>query len=695
MAGIEQAQENMRDFGLAAQAPPQPDLSQYDAEGMRAIARGFENLNATMFSIRERKAEAKNYVDVAEADTAMMKLRGEFDKWKLANPDPSGWEEKWNSLSTNFSNTYLSDKDISPKARDEITAKMNAFTTREAIAVGVDSVKGQVQKARAAVRANIDFAISRGDRATAMKNLQIAEDEGWMYPDEVMRERLRLENAIEDQKTDKLNATVSAYVDRGNITLALEAVREAAKDWLDEDEANEQIASLERQKIYVENVEALNQEAARNPKEVYANILNGKDDGIYNLTPVDRNEFINKLAAQFAAENAAIATRLVRTNPTVADLDQDPDYGMLPVDIQEDVRKRINEGALNDLEEYWNFKSKIELLDPAAPDYGTMLNLYQGEVALKFSGAKYDTLTAMIQDAQENPTPPSIPARILSEGLQIFDESLKNGSLGTYEYEFDEIKYNQILDAEGNKTGEYGYFVVDENAPTELRYAQNYKKFLFFGVGGFRPVRSDYKGKEGDIFYRQIQLTREQELEFANDKETLYTDRIAKRAIDEKALQAKEIVEVEVEAGQITSGPQVLSRMDELTNRDRQAEADQILNKAAGRKQPIEQELEKVIKRASEPLVRAVPVTPTDLEDDADSGEEEEDQRIFYGPDGAIFTGDDTDSSEQSEDTDRSNQNEDTSMRILGTTGTMIVPGSNPGQEPDDALFPRGLRPKN
>lgn len=684
MAGIEQAQENVRDFGLAAQAPAQPDLSQYDAEGMRAIARGFENLNATMFSIRERKAEAKNYVDVTEADTAMMKLRGEFDKWKLANPDPSGWEEKWNSLSTNFSNNYLSDKDISPKARDEITAKMNAFTTREAIAVGVDSVKGQVQKAQAAVRANIDFAISRGDLAGAMKNLQIAEDEGWMHADEVMRERLRIEDAIEDQKLDELKATIIDAKNRGNRRVALEAISEAEKTGLlSPKEAKAQKSTIQREIIYLENVEALSQAAAVNPEEVYANLKDGKVDGIYNLTPVDRNQFSNRLEAQFANEYAATVARLVEIYPVLTDdLWQDETFKILPESYQRDVVKRINEGALNDGAEYWDLKSKIELLDPEQPDFATQLARYRHQASIKFSDQRYDTIIEMINDREENPSPPAIASRILSGGLQIFDESVKNGSLGTYQYEFDEIIQEDIVNADGASSGRKGFFVLDKNAPADLRYQESDKKFIFFG-GGFRLVESDYEGKEGDIFYRQITLTKEQELAFADDKKTLYTDLTAKRAIDEKALQAKGIVEREVELGEITSGPQVLSRINELTMVDEDTSGRQLIEKAEA-KLTIEQELNEVIARQSEPLVRAVPIPPADSED-ADSAEEGEDQTIFYGPDGAISTEEDKDSREQGPDT----------VTQSRTYGTLIVPGASPDQKPESGLFPDGLLPED
>jgi hypothetical protein len=111
--------------------------------------------------------------------------------------------------------------------------------------------------------------------------------------------------------------------------------------------------------------------------------------------------------------------------------------------------------------------------------------------------------------------------------------------------------------------------------------------------------------------------------------------------------------------------------MDSVTGRNKKKQIQAVIEKSADQSQMIDDELKRTVTRASEPLIRAIPIkSPED-------SEQNEDGKTFYGPDGEMET------------------TEGTVVRIDGTNGTMIMPGYNESVEVESSLFPRGLRPKN
>ena len=128
-----------------------PNQGQGMANGIRGLARGVGDFSNVMLQLANKKAEAKNYSDVTAARNQMLQIEGEFDQWRLQNPDPEGWESKWGEMSASARGRVTETKGLSPAAIERIGQEFEDFNVRQTINVGTMAVKGHVAKARYAV----------------------------------------------------------------------------------------------------------------------------------------------------------------------------------------------------------------------------------------------------------------------------------------------------------------------------------------------------------------------------------------------------------------------------------------------------------------------------------------------------------------------------------------------------------------
>jgi len=593
-----------------------------------------------------------------------MKLRGDFDKWKLQNPNPAGWEAKWNSLSTDFANTYLSDKEISPKAREQITAKMSAFTTREAISVGVDSVKGQVQMAKSANMANIDYAIDQGNIAEAKKHADMGVQMGLYHQFEADHMIRQGEDKVADQKRDELDLKIKTFRIEGDLRLSIPLVQAAvAEGTLTELEGKAQILALNKEIVDVENFNKTYNEVILNPREA----LESVESGEINLTPKDRSYFTEMANTLIAKEDAATVKGILERYRNSDDAREDSAFGTLPPELQRQIVTTLDEGYKQSITTFYDLKTRVETIDIGDPAAQT--KFAQATLDANFlPDAQRDEIMQIIRDRQENPNPVEMSAGVKQRAFKILEDRASNGAIKRFKYEYDEIEQGVELDEEGNETGRSQLFVLDENAPEEFRFGEQRKWLFDWKRKGFMPVGDDYEGKT----FRKIELSAEQVLLFKGEnKKTVYEDVIASEEIDRELGKLYNALEVKIDEGETRSFPEAIEWIDTVTGRNKKKQIQAVIEKSADQSQMIDDELERAVARASEPLIRAIPIKSTE------DSEQNEDGKTFYGPDGEMET------------------QEDTVLRIDGTNGTMIIPGYNESVEVENSLFPIGKRPKN
>jgi hypothetical protein len=437
-----------------------------------------------------------------------------------------------------------------------------------------------------------------------------------------------------------------------------------AEGTLTELEGKAQILALNKEIVDVENFNKTLNEVILNPRETLERLQSGE----INLTPKDRRDFTNTANTLITQEDAAIVKGILERNRNSDAAREDSAFGTLPPELQRQIVTTLDEGYKKSLTTFYDLKTRaetVEIEDPAAATKFAQLILD----ANFLPDPQRDELMQIITDRQENPNPVEMSAGVKQRAFKILEDRARNGAIKRYVYEYDEIQKGAVLDEEGNETGRTEAFVLDKNASGIFRFGKKEKKWIWdWNAGGFMQVDDDYEGTT----YRKIELSAEQVLLFNEEnKKTVYEDVIASEEVDREIGKLYQALELKIADGIVTTFPEAMEWLDSVTGRNKKKQIQAVIEKSADQSQMIDDELKRTVTRASEPLIRAIPIkSPED-------SEQNEDGKTFYGPDGEMET------------------TEGTVVRIDGTNGTMIMPGYNESVEVESSLFPRGLRPKN
>lgn len=169
--------------GGAVALPNAPgSLGQGGARGMMALGEGVQQLGQMFQALDRERAEARNVAAVHEATLEMERIAGDFTAWREKNPDPARWEEELQGRLGEWSDRAAT-IDLSPVAREEVTRRFDAFSTRLAIDTRVSSVKAEVARAREALEAGWVRAVDSGDAETAVSLAREGVSRGWFPED--------------------------------------------------------------------------------------------------------------------------------------------------------------------------------------------------------------------------------------------------------------------------------------------------------------------------------------------------------------------------------------------------------------------------------------------------------------------------------------------------------------------------------
>ena len=302
-----------------------PELGQASARGLQNLGQGVGNLGEAMFDVRRRIAEAWNFRKVSEAQDAMDREVGDFEAWKLTEPNPTRWEPEWKGRMERIQNDLLSGEDLSPAAKDQISARVITFGNRHGVRVGLDAATKVVELANESNGAEIMRAVRAGDLATVENLTQYAVDQGWQGAD--WAERTRWE-ASEKIREDALNGAKLR-----SETFALRGLWQEGRDeianapWETEDERQNAVANFDS-KVVSRQIQFEVIERARDgadPDDLIAELTAKDDEGNYvnhpELSPMMRAETLEPLykarndeyASQVEAAETYIGTGDIKT----------------------------------------------------------------------------------------------------------------------------------------------------------------------------------------------------------------------------------------------------------------------------------------------------------------------------------------------------------------------------------------------
>ena len=306
------AAQGFRRQGDSLQGPQMdPNQGQGMANGIRGLARGVGDFSNVMLQLANKKAEAKNYSDVTAARNQMLQIEGEFDQWRLQNPDPEGWESKWGEMSASARGRVTETKGLSPAAIERIGQEFEDFNVRQTINVGTMAVKGHVAKARSAVDANILRAVDAGDLDSVRREVQTAQSQGWMYEDDAVRTIMQAEDAIEKKQRESSELRIKTYLENGMIN---EARAENRNSLASPEEKDYQEAVINRRyAVGVEQNEITERYSnGEDPQSIIDDVMGRDDEGKFtaysSLNATARMEALSPIYQHMNEERTALKT---------------------------------------------------------------------------------------------------------------------------------------------------------------------------------------------------------------------------------------------------------------------------------------------------------------------------------------------------------------------------------------------------
>lgn len=521
-------------------------------EAIAGLGNAVSRVGETLFAIRERKARADNYSAVAAARNEMLRVEGEFDKWRLENPDPSQWEARWSDTFSNFRNNYGSGRDLSPAAQEAIALEMDAWGTRQTVQVGVAAVKGSVARARSANEANYLRYIEEENLPGVERELEIARSEGWMYEDESYQKLISARERIEGKRLQRLGHESSALIDRGQFDEAANLWREVRDSGgLPREEADARLADVEKQRNTYGIAEAIWSDADKDLEGTIARLQSRDENGNfadYEGFPIDqRKRFTQALKTELAKlHQEDVGDLITRYRNGLLDdqtIQEEPKYKGLPEALQGSVLDSIRKDALNDHFALEDFREQVaEQIDPREGDAEEIASRLLTQASLQFQDDMLEQARGMVSDRMENPDPLEPDPLAKSETRSYWKDRILNEDFGRFSFTRNEIKQIE------HPTEGLVFAVEDPNPPEALGFKS---KKNIFGFGGKSYRKIDLHTEDQRLWHESSDIE--------NDRRT-YTDQIFYRHASDRWARTIDSVEKDIAAGEIEDSQQYSDR---------------------------------------------------------------------------------------------------------------------------------------
>jgi hypothetical protein len=535
-----------------------PNLGQRSAQGVQSIGQGVGDVGSALFDISKRVAEAKNYADEHEHQLAMDREVGEFEKWRMQNPDPTGWEPAWRERMERFGGQYMAGKNLAPVTQERIKQRLGQFTERRAIQVGVDAMRESVGRATSALNAEYMRAVESGDAGAAQA---IADDgfrRGWIPEDQAERMKIQAQDQIETKQIEVLNNQVKTFLLYDDVAGALNAADQMP---VSDDEKNLLRAEITQTHGY--NITLNEVEDIIDPNERIKAIESGKYN---NLRAYDKERFLNGSYQQINTGNADTVEALKDAwsgGVSLRDISISDAFKSLPESSQIAFTEFAVKGAKNDISEYLTALRTAQAYDPSKDTEGAELAALRQSAALSFDSERGQKIITTLGEAAQRGGSLSATERVMSDYFSNLQKRFDSGEIGNYLVTGDQISPRT------DKNGVPVYTVPDPS-------------------GDFEE-----KGLLGTYRGRVVQLSEQDVLKYESGKKgesDFYVDGVARERAFSSFLNAQQNIEEEIErrtkAGEVVD-PDVIQEIgNKFMKGELESSFDARMNDSAGRALP-------------------------------------------------------------------------------------------------------------
>lgn len=177
------------------------DLARSQAQQGAAIGGAIAQAGGMLEQIALKRLEAKNYADMAEAETEAQGAMAKHLEWRMRNPNPETW-------AANFEETFaktrsaIEGRGFAPLVREKLKISLDSLAMKGRIDVGLAATKTEIDRSVSAASAKFSMGVDSGNMETVDAALA---DFGTLTgaPPEVLQEKRAVAMKQIEGKADK------------------------------------------------------------------------------------------------------------------------------------------------------------------------------------------------------------------------------------------------------------------------------------------------------------------------------------------------------------------------------------------------------------------------------------------------------------------------------------------------------------
>jgi hypothetical protein len=411
-----------------------PELGQGVARGAQAIGQGITDVGGALFDISQRVAEAKNYHDEHQAQLALDREVGEFEKEKASLTDPMMWEPARKARMEKFIGQYFNGKNIAPATQEAIKMRAESFGVRWGNRVISEAEHKIAGDATAALMSDVLRATEAGDLGVVKDSLTRGQNLGLIDEYRATQMEFQAQDKIETKQVESGRNQIKTFLLYNDVTGALNVA-----DQMPVNDDEKKLLRAEITQTHGYNITLNEVEDIIDPNERIKAIESGKYN---NLRASDKERFLNSSYQQINLGNADTVEALKEAfsgGASLRDISMSDAFKSLPESSQVAFTEFAVKGAKNDISEYLTALRAAQAYDPSKDTKGAELAALRQSALLNFDSDRAQKILTTLEESSQRTTPQTAIERVESDYFSYTQNRYNNGDFGNFRVTGDQI----------------------------------------------------------------------------------------------------------------------------------------------------------------------------------------------------------------------------------------------------------------
>ena len=411
-----------------------PELGQGVARGTQAIGQGITDVGSALFDISQRVAEAKNYHDEHQAQLALDREVGEFEKEKASLTDPMMWEPAWKARMERFSGQYFNGKNLAPATQEAIKMRTESFGVRFSNRVISEAEHKIAGDATGALMSDVLRATEAGELGVVKDLLTRGQNLGLIDEYRATQMEFHAQDQIETKQVESGRNQIKTFLLYNDMASALNVA-----DQMPVNDDEKKLLRAEITQTHGYNITLNEIEDIIDPNERIKAIESGKYN---NLRASDKERFLNGSYQQINLGNADTVEALKEAfsgGASLRDISMSDAFKSLPESSQMAFTEFAVKGAKNDISEYLTALRAAQAYDPSKDTKGAELAALRQSALLNFDSDRAQKILTTLEESSQRTTPQTAIERVESDYFSYTQNRYNNGDFGNFRVTGDQI----------------------------------------------------------------------------------------------------------------------------------------------------------------------------------------------------------------------------------------------------------------